>query len=69
MQVAMMVSRWEYSTRPFGNNLKMALFSFNVRTVPSLHTAEAGPGTAPDESVGGGDGVEVGLLPVVHCHS
>ena len=37
--------------------------------VPSLHTAEAGPGTAPDESVGGGDGVEVGLLPIVHCHS
>ena len=35
----------------------------------SLHTLEAGcPVTAPDESVGRGDGVEVGLLPVVHCH-
>ena len=40
MQVAMMVSRWEYSTRPLGNNLKMALLSFNVRTSSE---SEAGP--------------------------
>ena len=36
----MIVSRWEYRTRPLGNNLKMALFSFNVRS--SSESAHSG---------------------------